>query len=157
MSETAKPTLPQGLAVARPGKRAAGPRIVDQAVAVFQRAGFRDATFLLHWSDIAGPHIARVAQPVKWQESAGGAVVTLRCEPGAAVLLQHETRALVEKANAYLGAGRIVRFKFIPGPLPGAPAVPPHPAPDPTPPPKNTDLNEALERLSCLRVRLTRS
>jgi hypothetical protein len=131
--------------------------MLDQASAVFQRAGFKDASFLLHWPAIAGAHIARVAQPVKWQESANGAVVTLRCEPGAAVLLQHETRALVEKANAYLGAGRIARFKFAPGALPGAPALAAHPAPEAGPPPQNLDLSEALERLSRLRKALTRS
>jgi hypothetical protein len=157
MSETANASSPQAPAVARTSKRAAGERILDQASAIFRRAGFKDASFLLHWPAIAGPHIARVAQPVKWQESPNGAVVTLRCEPGAAVLLQHETRTLVEKANAYLGTGRIARFKFVSGPLPGALAVAQHPAPDTVPPPKKLDLNQALERLSRLRSRLTRS
>lgn len=157
MSESLKSSPPQAPAVARRGNRAAGERVLDAASAVFVRAGFKDTGFLLHWPAIAGPHIARVAQPVKWQESPDGAVVTLRCEPGAAVLLQHETRALIEKANAYLGAGRVARFKFVPGPVAATSTVPSHPAPDTGSQPKTMDLSEALERLSRLRERLTRS
>ena len=157
MSESAKNRSSQAPMPARHSRRAAGERIIGQASAIFLRAGFKDAGFLLHWPTIAGAHIARVAQPVKWQESPSGAVVTLRCEPGAAVLLQHETRGLVEKANAYLGAGRIARFKFVPGPIGITSVVPSHPAPDTGPPPKSMDLSEALERLSRLRSRLTRS
>jgi hypothetical protein len=157
MSENPNSASPQAPVSARRSSRAAGERILNQASTVFLRAGFKDSTFLLHWPAIAGTHIARVAQPVKWQESANGAVVTLRCEPGAAVLLQHETRGLVEKANAYLGAGRIARFKFVSGPLPCLPQVPSHPAPDTMPIAKKPDLNEALERLSRLRRKLTRS
>ena len=157
MSESAKNRSSQAPMPARHSRRAAGERIIGQASAIFLRAGFKDAGFLLHWPAIAGAHIARVAQPVKWQESPSGAVVTLRCEPGAAVLLQHETRGLVEKANAYLGAGRIARFKFVPGPLPRAESISPHPAPDAGARPETMDLAEALERLSRLRKRLTRS
>src|SRR5207237_10018187 len=73
MSESAKNRSSQAPMPARHSRRAAGERIIGQASAIFLRAGFKDAGFLLHWPAIAGAHIARVAQPVKWQESAGGA------------------------------------------------------------------------------------
>jgi hypothetical protein len=154
MTQNPKPASPQPPVRARRAARAAGERIIENASAVFLRAGFRDAGFLLHWPAIAGPHIARVAQPVKWQETQAGAVLTLRCEPGAAVLLQHETRTLVEKCNAYLGPGRIARLKLVPGALPCETATPPHPAPDSDPRPDKIGLTEALERLHRLRGRL---
>ncbi len=157
MTQNPKPASPQPPVRARGATRAAGERIIENASAVFLRAGFRDAGFLLHWPAIAGPHIARVAQPVKWQESPAGAILTLRCEPGAAVLLQHETRTLVEKCNAYLGPGRIARLKLVPGALPSETATSPHPAPDSDPRPDKIELTEALERLRRLRGRLKRS
>src|SRR5436305_1782801 len=101
-------------------------------------------------------HIGRVAQPVKWQETPAGAGVSLRCEPGAAELPQHETRGLVEKANAYLGSSRIARFKFAPGPLPPPSTVPQHPAPDAAPHPDSLDLAQALDRLGRVRSKLKR-
>jgi hypothetical protein len=134
--------------------RAAGIALLEHVSRAFQRAGFTDPGFLLHWPEIAGVHIARVAQPVKWQESPAGAVVTLCCEPGAAVLLQHETRALVEKCNTYLGPGRIARFRFINGTVPPEAAVPPHPAPDSNHVARKISLNEAVEKLQRTRAQL---
>jgi hypothetical protein len=157
MSESLKPGSPQVLAKHRRSTRAAGERVLDHASAIFLRAGFKDPGFLLHWPAIAGAHIARVAQPVKWQESPAGAVVTLRCEPSAAVLLQHETRSLVEKCNAYLGAGRIARFKLTSGPLPRASEIPAHPAPDREWTAGKLELLQALDRLGRLRANLLRS
>lgn len=157
MSESLKSDPPQVLATRRRTTRAAGERVLNHACAVFLRAGFKDPGFLLHWPSIAGVHIARVAQPVKWQESAAGAVVTLRCEPSAVVLLQHETRSLAERCNAWLGAGRIARFKLTPGPLPHARDIPVHPAPDRDWTAGKLELLQALDRLGRLRAKLTRS
>lgn len=127
--------------------------MLEHSANLFQRAGFSDAGFVLHWREIAGEHIARVAQPLKWEESAAGAVLTLRCEPGAAVLLQHETRSLVEKCNAYLGRGRVARLKLVPGELARESGPPAHPAPVSEPRPDNIDLNQALDRLRALRAK----
>lgn len=154
MSESLKAAPPQVPVSRRRSTRAAGERVLNHASAVFARAGFKDSGFLLHWPAIAGAHIARVAQPVKWQESPAGAVVTLRCEPSAVVLLQHETRSLAEKCNAYLGAGRISRFKLIPGPLPRGRDIPAHPAPDRDWAAGKLELLQALDRLGRLRARL---
>ena len=134
--------------------RAAGENVLRHASGPFARAGFADATLLLHWTEIAGPHIAKLALPVKWQDGLEGAVLTLKCEAGAAVLLQHQTRELIQRLNAYLGAGRVHRLKFIVGKL-TRPAEPPnHPLPGLDPPPDSLDLPEALARVTKLRARL---
>jgi hypothetical protein len=153
MSETPKSSSPQVPKRRGRAAQALGGRIMDQAAQMFQRAGFSDAGFVLHWREIAGEHIARVAQPVKWEETPAGAVLTLRCEPGAAVLLQHETRSLVEKCNAYLGQGRVARLKLVPGELPRESAPPAHPAPFAEPRPDKLDLSQALDRIRSLRAK----
>ena len=38
------------------------------AGAAFARAGFTDPTLVLRWSEIAGPEVARLAQPLKFAE-----------------------------------------------------------------------------------------
>ena len=81
------------------------------------RAGFSDPTLVLRWDEIAGPETARLARPLRLGEGPGGGVLTLRAEPGAAIFLQHESRALCERINAYLGRQAVARLKFIPGPL----------------------------------------
>jgi hypothetical protein len=109
---------------------------------------------VLRWTEIAGAAIARIARPLKWQEGKEGATLTLKCEAGAAVLLQHETRALIERLNAYLGAGRIARLKLAPGRF-FEPSEPPgHPAPTADPLAESPGLPEALARLTRLRARV---
>ena len=104
------------------------------ASAAFVRAGFSDPTLVLRWEEIAGKETARLARPVKLTEGPGGGVLTLRAEPGAALFLQHETRALTERVNAYLGRPAIAKLRFIQGPLLARPsqkkrAVPSAPGP----------------------------
>ena len=155
MSRNAKRDAPQGPhpTVPRWGwARAAGESVLGEATGAFQRAGFADPTLVLRWSQIVGPHIARIARPMRWQDGADGAVLTLNCEPGAAVLLQHETRALIERLNAYLGQGRIARLKLVSGQLSERAEPSRHPAPDAPPPAESLDLPEALERLARARA-----
>ena len=79
--------------------------------------GFRDPTLVLRWDDIAGKDIARIARPMKFAEGAHGGTLTLRAEPGAALFLQHETRQLCERINAYLGRAAVTKLRFVQGPL----------------------------------------
>jgi hypothetical protein len=104
------------------------------AATAFARAGFSDPTLVLRWHEIAGPETARLARPVKLTEGPGGGVLTLRAEPGAALFLQHETRALTERVNAYLGRPAVAKLRFVQGPLLARPtakkrAIPPPPGP----------------------------
>jgi hypothetical protein len=108
------------------------------ALTAFARAGFRDSSIVLRWAEIAGPEISRLAVPIKLAESAQGGVLTLKAEPGAAVFLQHETRSLRERINAYLGRPAVARLKFVQGPLIHRPLAPPRPHRPATVPPDPT-------------------
>lgn len=83
----------------------------------FARAGFRDPTLILRWEEIAGPEVARIARPIKLSEGASGGVLTLKAEPGAALFLQHETRALCGRINDYLGRHAVAKLRVVQGPL----------------------------------------
>src|SRR6185312_16394553 len=96
---------------------ALGPDVEVAAQTALSRAGFSDPTLVLRWEEIAGSETARLAQPIKISESASGGVLTLRAEPGAALFLQHDSRALCERINAYLGRPAVSRLRFVQGPL----------------------------------------
>ena len=131
---------------------AAGDIALGEGAGALARAGFADAGLVLRWAEIAGAEVARAAQPVKFSEGPEGATLTLRCRPGAAVFLQHETRALTGRLNAYLGRGRIARLRFVTGDLGAPPELPPHPGGgDNSQAPAN--LDEALNRLMRRRKR----
>jgi len=83
----------------------------------FARAGFRDPTLVLHWTEIAGAEVARLCCPLKLSEGPTGGVLTLKAEPGAAVFLQHESQSLCQRINGYLGSAVIARLRFVQGPL----------------------------------------
>ena len=89
----------------------------DLGSSALARMGFRDPTLVLRWDDIAGKDIARIARPLKFSEDANGGTLTLRAEPGAALFLQHETRQLCERINAYLGRAAVTKLRFVQGPL----------------------------------------
>lgn len=82
--------------------------------AAFGRAGFDDPTLVLRWREIAGPEVARIARPSRLSEGPSGAVLTLKADPAAAVFLQHESRALCARINAYLGRAAVQRLRFVP-------------------------------------------
>ena len=96
--------------------------------AAFVRAGFSDPALVLHWVDIAGAEVARIARPVRF--SAKDGTLTLLAEPAAALFLGHESRALAGRINAYLGRPAVTRLKFVQGRLtmPPPPPSPPRPA-----------------------------
>jgi hypothetical protein len=94
------------------------------AAAAFVRAGFSDPTLVLRWNEIAGPEVARLAQPLKFSDGPSGGTLTLRAVPGAALFLAHEKRALCERINAYLGRAAVTQLKFSQGALPVRPPPP---------------------------------
>jgi hypothetical protein len=116
MAQTRKDKQPDDAPPPRRGRAASlGPDAERVARTALHRAGFADPTLVLHWEEIAGPETARLAQPVKLGESASGGVLTLRAEPGAALFLQHESRALCERINTYLGRAAVARLRFVQG------------------------------------------
>jgi len=100
---------------------AVGRDVSASAQAAFVRAGFSDPALVLHWNDIAGPEIARMARPVRFSQKDG--VLILQAEPAAALFLGHEARALAGRINAYLGRAAVQRLKFVQSPLASRPAV----------------------------------
>lgn len=93
------------------------------ATAAFTRMGFRDPVLVLRWREIAGPEVARLAQPLKLS----GDILTLRAVPGAALFLAHEKRSLCERINAFLGLPAVSQIKFVQGAAPPPRRQPPSP------------------------------
>ena len=144
-------TEPDRSGAARRGRAGpAGEDALGHAAAALHRAGFLDATLVLRWREIAGADIARIAEPLRLTEGPEGAVLTLKCEAGAAVFLQHQTRELLQRLASYLGSSRIVRLRLVPGELERSAGPPDHPAVNavsPDEPASPLTLSQALERL----------
>lgn len=94
------------------------------ARAAFVRAGFFDPTLVLRWNEIAGAETARIARPIRLSEGPSGGVLTLRAEPAAALFLQHESRALCARINAYLGRPAVAKLRVVQGSLTMPPSLP---------------------------------
>lgn len=94
---------------------------VGAGAAAFARAGFSDPRLVMHWADIVGRQAAALCQPLKLS----GGALTLVADPGAVVFLSYETRGMIARIEAYLGAGTIKRIKIVPG----DPIVAPPPRP----------------------------
>jgi len=135
------------------------PPAAAAARAAFARAGFPDPTLVLRWEEIAGPETARLARPIRFSQGPNGGVLTLKAEPGAALFLQHESRPLCERINAYLGRPAVSRLRFVQGPLIRRPAPQLHKATPGTIPPADPvqkyhgpeGLGEALRNLARMR------
>ena len=106
---------------------AVGREVGHVGAAAFVRAGFADPTLVLHWPEIAGQDVARIARPVRFSPSDGA--LTLLAEPAAALFLGHESRALMERINRYLGRPAVSRIKFVQGRLSQGYPRRPHPEP----------------------------
>ena len=130
-SKSAQPELP--LPPRRNRSASVGRDAAQLGAGVFARAGFRNPTLVTRWVEIVGADVARVSQPVKLSDGPSGAVLTLKAEPGASLFLQHESRLICEKINAYLGYSAVTRLRFIQGPL----------STRPTPTPRRRPLNDA--------------
>lgn len=152
-------SAPEGQPLRRNWVSALAPDAAAAAQAAFARAGFLDPSLVLHWDEIAGAETARLARPLRLSEGPYGGVLTLVAEPGAAVFLQHDSRALCDRINAFLGRPMIARLKFVQGNLTPRPeAPPPRPPPEPLPdadPARDYSgpegLREALLRLARAR------
>lgn len=91
------------------------------AAEAFRRAGFTNPTLVLRWTEIVGPDISRMTRPLKLTESPQGGVLTLMAEPAASVFLQHETRTLCDRINAFLGRPAVSRLRFVKGAITSSP------------------------------------
>jgi hypothetical protein len=124
------------------------------ANSAFARSGFSDPTILLHWEEIAGAETARLARPIRFSEGPSGGVLTLKAEPGTGLFLQHDTRALTERINTYLGREAVARLRFVQGPL--IRRDPPPPKRKPAAPASATDPARAFDGPESVREALIR-
>ena len=83
MARTPKDSQPEPPLQRRGWVQPVGGDAQGAASAAFARAGFSDPTLVLRWREIAGPEVARLAQPMKLS----GDILTLRATPGAALFL----------------------------------------------------------------------
>ncbi len=90
------------------------------AQAAFARAGFADPALVLHWEEIAGAEVARLARPVSLKDG----VLTVLAEPAAALFLAHESRTLMGRINNWAGRQWVDRVKFVQGQLESRPPAP---------------------------------
>ena len=85
----------------------------------------------MHWVEIAGAEVARIARPVRFSEKDGA--LTLMAEPGAALFLSHESRVLAARINSWLGRPAVTKVKFVQGKLRQLPQPPAPPRPGKVP------------------------
>src|SRR5438552_17300605 len=85
------------------------------ARAGFERAGFVESGLVLRWKEIVGSEVARLARPLRFSEGPTGGVLTLKADSAASVFLQHESRVLCGRINAYLGRDAVQRLRFVAG------------------------------------------
>jgi len=125
--------LPEAGPPPRRGRAAAvGSDAHQLARAGFERAGFPESGLVLRWKEIVGPEVARIARPLRFAEGPTGGVLTLKADAAASVFLQHESRTLCGRINAYLGRDVVKRLRFVAGEI----------APDPKPPRRGATVSE---------------
>jgi hypothetical protein len=161
MAQTPKKTQPEEPAPPARRGRAAAVAADTGALArqALDRAGFTDPALVLRWEEIAGSETARLARPLRLKDGPAGGVLTLMAEPGAAVFLQHETRPLCERINAFLGRPAVARLRFVQATLAPPPPRPLRPVPkapvSPADPARTYDgpegVRDALLRLAQAR------
>jgi hypothetical protein len=131
---------------------------------VLKAQGFASAEILSRWADIVGREIAASSEPLKinWprptgrDEQAEPATLVLRVEGPAALEIQHQSAAILERVNRFFGWQAIGRIALRQAPLRRRSPTGRHPAADPAAAariaetlPDITDepLREALGRL----------
>jgi hypothetical protein len=102
-------------------------RLADLAMASladsFARQGFASTELVTRWTDIVGPEIATLAEPMKlqWQRTAPGesepATLVLRVEGPAAIEVQHLSNVILERVNRFLGWRAVDRLALRQAPL----------------------------------------
>lgn len=143
-----------------------GPARLDRFVEplldpIVSKAGFGSAAILAQWRDIVGGELGLRTRPEKivWprqgEEQPKPATLVVRAEGGDALEIQHMTREIVDRINAFFGWPAVGKVKVRQAPVAraSAPAENPPQEPDRPAPPADLsgiddpELREALERL----------
>jgi len=88
-----------------------------------ERRGRAFGSLVAKWSSIAGERLAAETAPERLVTARGGpgGTLHLRVAPGVAPIVQHEAPQLIERINAFLGAGIVARLKLVQAPLAAPP------------------------------------
>lgn len=106
------------------------PRLTRKA---FERYGFSAATLITDWPAIVGRELAAYTAPerLKWprgveqnQDAPGadsrgrpGATLVLRVDGGRSLDVQHNSRQLIERINAYFGYAAVAELRIVQAPV----------------------------------------
>lgn len=107
-----------------PGLRSLSRSLTGLTAPLLQGRSRAEATLLQDWDRIAGPEIAglcrvgRLSFPKR--DERRNARLTLKCEPGAALDLQHGTPQLIERINGYFGFALVAEIALQQRPQPAA-------------------------------------
>lgn len=104
----------------------------------FGKQGFASSELITRWADIVGPEVAAHAEPLKiqWRRPAADeppepATLILRVEGPIALEIQHQSGAIIERVNRFLGWHAIGRIALRQAPLHRKPRKQAPPGPDP--------------------------
>lgn len=91
---------------------------------VFARQGFASRELVTRWAEIAGPEIAKHAQPLKIQwprpvegQVADPATLVLRVEGPMALEIQHSSDVIIQRVNRFFGWAAVGRLALRQAPL----------------------------------------
>ncbi len=118
----------------RPGQVQPFARVMARVAApALKKRGLTRAELLVDWPRIVGRYFAAHTAPLKLAYPRGrgdGGVLHLAVAPGLATAVQHDAPRLIERINAYVGHGAVLRLKLTAG-LPEPPdrlsPLPPRP------------------------------
>lgn len=103
----------------------------------FAKQGFASRELVTRWAEIAGPEIARHAEPLKmqWPRPVEGqpqaqATLVLRVEGPMALEIQHMSDVILQRVNRFLGWNAVGRLALRQAPLSQAAVREPPAAPD---------------------------
>jgi hypothetical protein len=85
------------------------------AKAALGQRGFAEAGVLTHWPEIVGQQLAAVSSPAKLSFPRGkrqDGTLSVRCNGGAALEVQHLTPQILDRINGYFGYRAITRLKI---------------------------------------------
>ncbi|ESQ76801.1 DUF721 domain-containing protein [Asticcacaulis sp. AC402] len=117
------------------------------------------------WQEIVGDKLARLCEPVRVIKgrpgsaagsppgSPHGGALEIRVQGAYAPLIQHQSGALIDRINLFLGGKSVERLRIIQGPLATKPRTPPPPKPQPLTAAEDLALQQELGDVSDEKVR----
>jgi hypothetical protein len=89
--------------VRRPA-RPLGHAVMRALAPILKEAGPAPDTLIARWSEIVGPRIAAVTEPLRVAKTKAGGVLHLRAPSAAAPMIQHAAEHILQKVNLASGA-----------------------------------------------------